>query len=128
MPKYFVKVRYSTDDPELTWEARPHWDETSNIRELEEVAKTCIEYLRKHVPDAVEIRINEAGSLQGHYYGIRETSDDEMFIWMTKQDAGQLIRVFARWLNTLRPTLWFGRAIDQTVLRLNQLSRNVSDK
>lgn len=65
-PIYQVKVR--DNDPSLTWEDRPVWDETTGGISLEDLVASTLAYLRKYDSRAQEIRINEKGSLQGHYF------------------------------------------------------------
>lgn len=121
MNKFFIKVRRSTDDPSLTWEDRHYWDETGWGRELNEVVEGALEYLRKHDPTAIEIRVNQNGSLQGHYYGVKNISDDETFIWMTQQDASRLIRVFSKWLEATFPRrVYVARALRDMGNRLGE--------
>lgn len=48
-------------------------------------------------------------------------TDDEMFIWMTKQNAKQLIRVFIRWIGC------FSGCPKHAIIRLTSFEKELKD-
>lgn len=70
-PVYEVRVKYSTDHPDWKWEDLPLWDKTVGGISMEELRDSTIAYLKTYMPYATEIRINEQGNLQGHYFEVK---------------------------------------------------------
>ncbi len=52
-------------------------------------------------------------------------NDDELFMWMIQQDEAQLIRVFAKWLNTFRFEAYSDPTIKNLVFVLRTIAKRV---